>query len=75
MNTGEQHRTIICNCGFTTKGDLRTANYKIKLHNKICNLKILNDPKMPKFNSENALINGKNKLKGNNNKIAEIISK
>ena len=36
MSKGGQKRTAICPCGFVAKGQLREANFKIKMHAKRC---------------------------------------
>jgi hypothetical protein len=69
MQTGEQKRTIMCACGFVCKGDIRTANFKLKLHNKICNLSKLNNLEIPKFDNNSALQNAELKYNGSNKRI------
>ena len=60
---GGQARTIGCPCGFVAKGDVRTANFKMKLHTKVCDLASqLTYTK--EFNRTNANMNGWKGMRG-----------
>ena len=65
FHKGGQRRTIECSCGYSTRGDVRTANSKMSLHKKICPNKTfecleVNTP----FNSVIGSLNGWNGVGG-----------
>lgn len=70
MNTGGQKRIIVTACGKQYTGSLRTVNHLFDLHQKIC--KVCHKVNIPKFDTDQALINGTNTIKGDNTKIATI---
>jgi hypothetical protein len=58
-NAGGDKREIECPCGFSTKGSVREANFKMKLHVKICNGVNIESNKFPNFDK---IISSKNGL-------------
>jgi len=58
FNRGGQRRTSECPCGFSARGDVRTANFKMKLHLKLCKNAEKETYTPTPFNRENAEING-----------------
>jgi len=64
---GGQRRTYECSCGYKACGDVRSANFKIKLHNKVCkdtDKEMVKNFEPPPFNNINAYQNGMNGMRG-----------
>jgi hypothetical protein len=66
FNRGGQRRTTECPCGFSVRGDVRTANFKMKLHLKLCKNEEKEKYTPSPFNSANGMINGWDGLVGSN---------
>ena len=58
FNRGGQRRTSECPCGFSARGDVRTANFKMKLHLKLCKNAEKETFIPSPFNTANGKING-----------------
>ncbi len=60
--TGGQRRTIVTNCGWTSKGSVREANGKMRLHLKVCKIckSFDNSGDIAEYNKDNAMKNGWN---------------
>ncbi len=71
FNQGSQTRKFQCPCGYYVEGSIRESNMKLKLHNKKCEFG-KNTFNIPKFNFENAEVNGI--LSANNSNIRHAIA-